>query len=1051
MSKAPALALLSLLLAVGSANAQAPTGTITGLVLDASGAALAGVQVSIANRSTGQIRIATTSADGGYGAAALLPGVYTVSAEVANFKRVERAASIEAGTTTTVDLSLELGPMKETVTVPGVQPLIRSDHHQVGAVVTRAQIETLPLNGRTFLELAKLEPGVTNPARLGDGRVFVSSLGGGLQTIPRVGSTRVTLDGASISTPGTVGVLLQVSQDAVQEFQLSTVNFDQSTSLTTNGAINVVTRSGGNEYRGGGFYLYRDHRMAAYPGLGRDPRNPDPFFRRQQLGSYFGGPVLRDRLFIFGSYEQSDQRGVVSVQPRSPAFAHLGGVFPSPFFENQVSARVDTRLHSNHNAFVRYTHDRNSSFGGVTNVLPSGWLRRTNQVDQGVAALTSVLSAHLVNDIRLSYFATSTPSRPASTKDCPACFGLGEVRITITGADLTIGNAPSGSAVGNRYQVTDNLVWEKGDHRFRFGIDWEHAVSQGSSISQDPADIRLWSPSSITDPTIALPASFTDVRDIQQLPLRSFSTSVGPTSPIWSGFREQRVTDLLRVYAGDTWRVAPRLTINLGLGWSYEPNALNHDLTKPALLTALLGPDRLNAPIIQTRTFSPTGGFAWTATRDSRTVVRGGAGLYFDPANSTNANNLITERHLLSPLGTGRLTETGLNILHNSHPLDFTQATSFTGAQLLSMLPGIRANLLASLNPGNRDFSVRNIDLTKQGQNVYDPSYAMPYAVHANAGVQRELGPGFVVSADLVWKRFVHTFINGIDYNRWIAGRGGVPTTAVIAPCTEGERHDVSAVCSNGRIYFDTTIGRARYLGLLVRAEKRFSGRGQFLVSYAIGSFVGTNGTGTGTSEAPGRRVFGFNNDDWFENYGPLPTDQRHELNLSTVVELRWQLQIAVNVSAYSAPPFSPYVAGLDFNGDGTQDDLLPGTKVNQFGRGFGKGDLARLVDAYNQQRALRSTTSGQTAPLLKLPDSYSFYDSFFTQDVRVTRTFPVGIARARLSAFVEIFNLLNTSNLLGHGANLVDPSFGQPNERVGQAFGSGGPRAFQFGARFFF
>jgi hypothetical protein len=108
-------------------------------------------------------------------------------------------------------------------------------------------------------------------------------------------------------------------------------------------------------------------------------------------------------------------------------------------------------------------------------------------------------------------------------------------------------------------------------------------------------------------------------------------------------------------------------------------------------------------------------------------------------------------------------------------------------------------------------------------------------------------------------------------------------------------------------------------------------------------------------------------------------------------------------------------------------------------------------VDAYNQQRALRSTASGQTAPPLKLPDSYSFYDSFFTQDVRLARTFPVGIGQARLSAFVEIFNLLNTANLVGHGANLVDPAFGQPNERVGQVFGSGGPRAFQFGARFFF
>src|SRR5205823_3013380 len=100
----------------------------------------------------------------------------------------------------------------------------------------------------------------------------------------------------------------------------------------------------------------------------------------------------------------------------------------------------------------------------------------------------------------------------------------------------------------------------------------------------------------------------------------------------------------------------------------------------------------------------------------------------------------------------------------------------------------------------------------------------------------------------------------------------------VIPACTASQRSDVHAVCSNGNIFFDTTIGRARYKGLLVRVEKRFTSRVQFLGSYALSSFVGSNGTGIAgsTAEATGMRVFGFNNDDWFENYGPMPTDQRH-------------------------------------------------------------------------------------------------------------------------------------------------------------------------------
>src|SRR5439155_23581174 len=187
------------------------TGTIAGHTTDSSGAAVPGVLVDVVNRDTGQTRTATTSTDGRYSAEALLPGVYQVATEMPGFKRLERMASVEAGTTTTVDLALEVGQVNETLTVAATAPLLRREEHQVSAVVSRQQIENLPLNGRNFLELAKLEPGMTNPVRLTDNRTFVSSLGAGLQTIPRVGYTRVTVDGGSITTPSTIGMLLQVS------------------------------------------------------------------------------------------------------------------------------------------------------------------------------------------------------------------------------------------------------------------------------------------------------------------------------------------------------------------------------------------------------------------------------------------------------------------------------------------------------------------------------------------------------------------------------------------------------------------------------------------------------------------------------------------------------------------------------------------------------------------------------------------------------------------------------------------------------------------------
>lgn len=1040
-------------LALASAAGQAPTGTIHGTVTDASGALVAGARVTIVNQATSQIREMAVSDQGVYNVPALPPGTYRVTGEASGFKRSERLADVEAGTTTWVDLVLEVGDVSETVNVRAATPVLRYDHHQIAGVVRREQIESLPLNGRNFLELVSLEPGVTNPVHATNNRTFVAALGSGLQTAPRVGFTRVTVDGANINTLHTIGAILQVSQDVVQEFQMATANFDLSAGATTSGSINIVTRSGGNTARGSVFSFYRDHHLSAYPGLSRDPEDPDPFFRRHQFGATAGGPIRRDRAFFLASAERHSQRSVISIQPNDSDFAPLGGIFPSPYDGTLFTARVDGRVRANHTAFARYTHDGNSAFthGNPTaRVLPSGWMRATNDVNQNVVALTSVLSPTVVNDLRFSYFALDNPERPANSESCPGCFGVGAPRIRIPSINLALGRLRSLDVSGHRFQLTDDMTRQSGRHTLRFGFEWERTVSTSSQIDRDPAEMTLWSPSDVRqrNSSVPLPSSFATIDDVLRLPLRSFETAVGPGIVPQRDFLPHRVTDLYRIYANDTWHAHPRLTVNAGVSWFFEPNALNHDLDKPALLAPILGADDLEAPPVRYSNVTPAIGVAWTATRDDRTVVRGGVGRYVDPLASTNITNLSMERAALLPVGTTRLIIPGSDETCGGTVLDFPQPTTFTAADLLACLPDIRARYERALNPGNRDFGVRNIDLTKSGRNLSDPFTRAPSAMHVTVGIQRELSPGFVVSADFVAKRFFNTFINGIDYNRWNSASG-----PVIPRCVGAQLEDVSAACSRGAIYFDTTGGRARYRGLLVRADKRFSTTAQVMASYALGSYVGSNGTGTATAENTGGRVFGFNNDDWFENVGPMPTDERHVLNVSAFFALPWRFQMGFSVSAYSRPPFTAYVSGFDFNGDGTSNDLLPWTRVNQFGRSLTKDDLARLVARYNQEIAGRPLCCGQNAPRpLVLPDDYSFDDTFFTQDLRLSRTFAIGTrgARgARVSLSAELFNLLNTANLTGFSGNLGDRTvFGQPSGRVSQVFGSGGPRAVQLAAR---
>ena len=255
--------LLAILLVAGATLlAQSPTGTVAGIVTDSSGAVIPEVQITIVNKDTGLSRISITGPNGAYSAAALPAGSYVVKAEAKGFSTLVRQAVVEAGTTTTADLSLGLGEVAEQVTVEGALPQIHYDSAQIGGVVTRSQTESLPLNGRSFFELAKLEPGVQPPTRASGNRTLVSVMGapaGGAGSTPG-GTTRVTADGGSIMAVGNAGAAMGFSQEVVQEFQIATVNFDLSTGITASGSINIVTRSGGNDLHGAAFYFFRDRK-----------------------------------------------------------------------------------------------------------------------------------------------------------------------------------------------------------------------------------------------------------------------------------------------------------------------------------------------------------------------------------------------------------------------------------------------------------------------------------------------------------------------------------------------------------------------------------------------------------------------------------------------------------------------------------------------------------------------------------------------------------------------------------------------------------------------
>jgi hypothetical protein len=615
--------------------------------------------------------------------------------------------------------------------------------------------------------------------------------------------------------------------------------------------------------------------------------------------------------------------------------------------------------------------------------------------------------------------------------------------------ELSVGLSTTSANLGRRYHLNDILSWQKGLHQIRLGGDWETSRGGGILLGDEPVTLYLFSPTSVRDfnsqqpanSQIPLPATFLTISDILQLPLQNFTVGIGDPFVPQAGFGKARVSPLVHLFFQDTWHLHPRFAIDYGLGWTFDA-PLNYDLSKPLYLESVLGASGLPATRRNWKDFSPSLGFAWNVKSDGKTVIRAGAGIYYDFQTSFGIAD--PERVSLGPRGVGRGTyfSGGIGNPLTDVPgvapgtlMDFNFPTMFSGATVQQILPGIRAQLAQVRgDPNNRDFSVTNVEVDKQGS-VDAADLPSPSAVHVSVGVQREIVHDLVISADFVLRKFRHigTPPGLIDPNRFSSARG-----PVLHNCAPEEQTDPSALCSLGPISLTSGIGAASYRALLVRVDKRFSHGFQFLASYAYSSNVGNNFDA------------GFNNDNPLDNQGPIDRDFRHIVTLSGIAELPKRFRVGLFVSYICKPPFSTYLGDLDLNGDGTTSDLLPGTRVNQFNRGLGKNDLRRLVNEFNSTYAGGQDAGGNGIPSITLPSNFEFGDSFLTQDLRLSREFSWH-ERWRMTLIAEAFNVFNIANLSGRSGDLLNPGFGQATSRVTQVFGSGGPRSFQLAARLSF
>jgi hypothetical protein len=1033
-------------LAAFAASAQAPTGDISGTVYDESGAVVPAAPVLIINKDTGLQRTFTTGPSGTFVAAAIPAGVYEVKVEITGFRTLIRQATVETGAVTTVDMHLQVGAITDVVTVEAVTPMVELERHTIDGVVSRQQIQNLPLNGRSFLQLAMLEPGVTVSAGSQGqyNRAFDVSIMGSDSNL-----TRITVDGATIRDSVTGGTQQNFSQEIVQEFQVSSVNFDLSTSLTAGGAVNVVTRSGGNQFHGSGFFFFRDHNMSAYPALQRDAFNSDPFFARRQSGVWVGGPIKKDRLFFFASYEHNNQRGVFSTLPSDPAFRNFATIAGSPFHEDLPGIRLDYRINTKHSAFLRYSHNVNDSFAPRGGGLPSSWVSNTNFADSGVFSLISSFTPSVVNEFRYSMTYWNNQNTIPTAAQCPGCLGLAGPYITVEGTGLAFGNQTNTpqSRILRRNILADNFTWQHGSHRIKMGGEWEYQKGTGTYHITEPAAITLYSPDEVRQfaPQLAplIPSSFNTINDILKLPLKNFSFGLGDANQPPPFQRANADHDnTFHFYWQDTWKIKPRLTLTYGLGWNFESNALNHDLNKPAWLAPFFGAGGLGPENHAYKHFSPVVGFAYSATKDNKTVVRGGAGIYYD---TIDIELRLIERNYIGPLGAGYLTLPG-SLVPNpvpgvpgvplGRPLDFTTPTAFPGSVVVNILPLVLQGIKAQLpSPSQATLAVTTIGFAKSGTELISKDFVPPEAQHFSIGVQRQIKPDLAISADFVYRHFIHLTERDLDANKYNRYVNGVQTPVLRLCGTQPGDGAPNAPCSAGGVGVIYSGGNQHYDALLVKLDKRFSHRYQMQVSYALQSKTGQNGV--------------YNLDNWNQYVGPQIN--KSLLNVSGIVDLPWKFQFSFISSYSSRGPFQPVIPGVDLSGSGVSGFPLPGMGDALFNAGLGKDDLTKLINQYNQTYAGKAGPNpNQKFPTIAIPTNYDFGRNFNSQDIRLTKFFKWK-ERYELQILGECFNVLNIANLGGYSNNLLNPAFGQPTSRAGNIFGTGGPRAFQFGGRFSF
>ncbi len=1064
--------LLALMLFATSASAS-PTGSITGTIKDQSGAIIPGVQITLVRTDTNTRLTARSDAKGSYQFPQLPPANYSLTAEANGFKKVSiNMVVVQVDQITRVDLQLEVGAVSEVIEVQAATPLLETDKNTLSNVVDSRTIANMPLNARQFLELALLTPGVL-PAATG-------TQGGGFNVAGARSQSNIFLvDGVSNQDTQINSPLNNFRiTDAVQEFTVQTSVAQAEFGRGTGGQVNIVTKSGTNQFHGSAFHFLRNTVFDAADFFTNKQRARKNDLKRNQFGATFGGPIFKDKTFFFLSYEGFRQVAPTVSSTRVPTAAERATVTdpiskrvvdlwplpntPNPNASINYIANVAAR-NSDDTGLVRLDHnfsekDRASGrfieFRGATitpgQIPQNGGNSNAPLQRSFVLTETHTFSPNLLNEFRFGASRNETKFLVQDTDFNAASIFLGPdgrplpgavdaskdpenagvPTITVTGGFARIGttnNLPQGR-ITQTWELFDNMSYVS-----PFGWD-RHSWKWGFHIRREDARRYL-------NGSVRGTFNFVSFADFAAGLVNSSSIRTGQTV----GYLRRYPWDL---FWQDQWKVRDNFTLNYGLRYEY-PSAVyetrnNGSNFVPGVGIVLLNSDKLldidptkqgrdalvlrQSPVEISNSgvnpdknnVAPILGFAWTPRFSEKlfgkdqTVIRGGFRVGFDEV----FNNIPANQVLNPPY----------NLL-TSHTANVTQPGKFPWAV------GFNQNRVLISNFGRQGPGAPQVGVLSF--NAIDPDSRSAYLYQYSLGIQRRLGQNFSFEVDYQGSTG-HKLGIFVDANQ--------PEVIIRNPSQRGPvapNEQVFPYNRYGAISLGTSQGNSNYNGV-VFTGKYVGRKGYFFqASYTLGKSIDYNSAFFGSLGENGSPA---NNLNLPLERGPSSFDVRHRFVGVYVLDIPigpghrlfgWDNGVARQVfggwqvsgitTVQSGTPFTVVLGGADrsgFNRGGAIDrpDVVGAGKLRQSNR---NPDDAFDKSYFATPPSGRVGTSGR---------NQYYGPGLHNWDFQVAKGFPLIGETTKLTFKADFFNLFNHTNFSNPVANMADANFGKVTQTVGSA-----------------